>query len=199
MGAFYSNTVAHFISDDNHLIIGALTTKAATAGFYQQKHTQTLSYDEEINILKSSFAQLITDNPNASEYGILLEYPIARRDKRIDAVIITNNLIIVVEFKVGKLEYSGADKEQLLDYCLDLRDFHFESREKTIIPILLATEGGNPTNNILKSDDFVQNIILANTSNLFEKLKYVIINWGNNDHILNYSKWTIVIILLHQQ
>src|ERR1700759_4104732 len=143
MGAFYSNIISRFIKDDNDLIIGALTKQAGISGFHQQLHTQTRSWGEEINILKSSLKLLLIQNPQADDFGILLEYPIARREKRIDVVIIANDLIIVIEFKVGKSDYSNADKEQLLDYCLDLRDFHFESKDKIIVPILLATNGSS--------------------------------------------------------
>jgi len=189
MGAFYSSTFADFINDNNDLIIGSLTKQAGIAGFHQQLHTQTLSWDQEINILKSSFKQLIEINPQALRFGILLEYPIARRDKRIDAVIIANNLILIVEFKVGKSEYLGADKEQLLDYCLDIRDFHFESLNKIIVPILIATSGGQLIDKLIRTEDFVQNIVFANASNLFEKLNNVIDKFDSKERLLDYSRW----------
>ncbi len=189
MGAFYSNTLVDFIDDDNDSIIGSLTTQAGAAGFHQQLHTQTFSWIEEINILKSSFIKLISVNPNASTFGILLEYPIARRDKRIDAVIIANNLIIVVEFKVGKSEYIGIDKEQLLDYCLDIRDFHFESRDKIIVPLLVATTGNSLSTELIKIENFVQNIVFANSEDLSDKLNIVINKFSDSTFLINYIKW----------
>ncbi|RZJ69585.1 MAG: hypothetical protein EOO47_23935, partial [Flavobacterium sp.] len=175
MPAFYSNNIAAFIADSNNLVIGTLTTKAGIAGFHQQLHTQTLSWEEEIDILKSSFKKLINNHPGASEWGVLLEYPIARRSKRIDVVIIAKSLIIIIEFKVGSSTYTNADKEQLLDYCLDLRDFHFESRQQYIVPILLASAGKNIKNNYSKIDDWVQNTLFANAENLHEILLYAAI------------------------
>lgn len=189
MGAFYSNTLVNFINDDNNLIVGSLTKQAGIAGFHQQLHTQTLSWDEEINILKASLIQLIQTNADASNFGILLEYPIARRDKRIDAVIIANNIIIVVEFKVGKSEYIGADKEQLIDYCLDIRDFHFESRGKIIVPILVATGAIQSNNYWIETDDLVQNITYANATNLADMLNNVISKLDDKGAAINYSKW----------
>jgi len=189
MGAFYSNTFIDFIDDDNKLIVGSLTMQAGNAGFYEQKHSQTLSWDEEINVLKASLIQLIQINADASNFGILLEYPIARRDKRIDAVIIANNIIIVVEFKVGKSEYLGADKEQLLDYCLDIRDFHYESRGKVIVPILVATGAIQSNNNWIKIDDLVQNIAYANADNLSITLTQIISKLDDKEAAINYSIW----------
>lgn len=71
--------------------------------------------------------------------GILLEYPIPRRAKRIDAVLITRNIVFVIEFKDNEFEYKKTYIRQLEDYCLDLRDFHLESRNTAIIPVLLCS------------------------------------------------------------
>lgn len=189
MGAFYSNTIAHFINDDNDLIIGSLTKQAGIAGFHQQLHTQTLSWDEEINVLKSSFTELISQQPNTAEFGILLEYPIARREKRIDVVIIANNLILVIEFKVGKDNYLNIDKEQLLDYCLDLRDFHFESIDKIIVPILLATKGDFIEYKLLKNEELVKDIVFSSSNNLAQSLLKILNQYNNGKNELDYKKW----------
>jgi len=188
MAAFYSNTVANFIDDDNNLIVGTLTKMAGISGFHQQLHTQTLSWSDEINILKASFKQLIKKETSFTQSGILLEYPIARREKRIDVVIIVNGIIIVIEFKVGRSEYLNSDKEQLLDYCLDLRDFHFESRNRTVVPILLATNGKTIANKFSDSNELVKEIYFANSDNLADNLYEVITAYGNQN-ILDNKKW----------
>src|ERR1700744_1737516 len=188
MGAFYSNTISHFLSDDTDLIIGSLTKQSGIAGFHQQLHTQTLSWDEEINVLKSSLKAIINQKPASSEFGILLEYPIARREKRIDAVIIANSLIIVIEFKVGREDYFNTDKEQLLDYCLDLRDFHFESRNKIIVPVLLATKGKSIENKFSNNIDLVKNIIFTNSNNLAQNVLQILTHYDKTKE-LDYVKW----------
>ena len=189
MGAFYSNSIAGFLQDDTKSILGMLTHQAGIAGFHQQLHTQTLSWDEEIDILKHSFKKLIADNSLVGEFGILLEYPIARREKRIDAVIIANETIIVIEFKVGSNDYFNSDKEQLLDYCLDLRDFHFQSRGKNIIPVLLATNGPNTENIHIDNSDPVKEILTSNTNDLTNKLEYLFKQYSSKENILNFEDW----------
>ncbi|WP_454804394.1 DUF2075 domain-containing protein [Mucilaginibacter phyllosphaerae] len=187
MGAFYLNTIAGFLQDSTKSILGTLTHQAGIAGFHQQLHTQTLSWDEEIEVLKHSFKELLNYNSSAGNFGILLEYPIARRDKRIDAVIIANELIIVLEFKVGSNDYFNSDKEQLLDYCLDLRDFHFESREKIIVPILLATNAPFKKNEQSEHSDQVKDILYANSENLTEILDSIFRD--NSNEIVYFQKW----------
>ncbi|QHS55122.1 DUF2075 domain-containing protein [Mucilaginibacter sp. 14171R-50] len=189
MGAYYSNTIAGFLQESAKSILGTLTHQAGIAGFHQQLHTQTLSWDEEIDTLKYSFNKILAYNPLAGDFGILLEYPIARREKRIDAVIIANETIIVIEFKVGSNDYFNSDKEQLLDYCLDLRDFHFQSRGKNIIPILLATNGPSTENTYIENLDSVKEILTANSNDLTDKLEVIFSRYCSNNEGLNFENW----------
>ncbi|GAB3911258.1 DUF2075 domain-containing protein [Mucilaginibacter boryungensis] len=189
MGAYYSNSISGFLKDDTLKISGSLSHEAGLAGFHQQLHTQTLSWNDEIIILKSAFQKIVKYSRSANNWGILLEYPIARREKRIDVVIIANDIIIVLEFKVGKIEYLNSDKDQVLDYCLDLRDFHSESRDKIIVPILLATEGKSVENKFIKNLDFVQEVIIANSINISEIIVQIVNAWGNLNLTLKYEAW----------
>ncbi len=188
MGAFYANSVGDFVNDNNERIIGALTTQAGLAGFHQHLHTQTRSWTEEINILKLALTDAIYQNAEAKKFAILLEYPIARREKRIDVVLLVNDVIIVIEFKVGQVDYLNLDKEQLIDYCLDLRDFHFESRNRNIIPILLATNASNSVNDSLKFDNSIANIQVANADN-FAIILQDVISICQNDNVIDYTQW----------
>ena len=60
--------------------------------------------------------------------------------KRIDVVLIINNVIFILEFKVGEKEYLHTAIEQVWDYALDLKNFHQPSHNAVIVPILVATE-----------------------------------------------------------
>ena len=71
----------------------------------------------------------LISNSGNPEWALVLEYPIPRRGKRIDAVLLAGRLVIVLEFKCGVRHYSREAIDQLEDYCLDLRDFHRETQE----------------------------------------------------------------------
>ena len=189
MGAFYHNTIAQFINDEDQLIIGILSTRSGLAGFYQLLHTQTLSWEEEIAILKKAFKAAIKINQKIAQFGILLEYPIARREKRIDIIITCGSSIIVTEFKAGRNEYLNNDKEQLLDYCLDLRDFHYESRGINIVPILLASNAPSFDNHYYGNDEAVKDMLFANGEDLSGVLLNVICNYDDGNNVLNFQKW----------
>ncbi len=86
---------------------------------------------EQISILQ----KILTDYSGS----IYFEYSIPRMGKRIDVVVITGSVIFVIEFKVGDKEFSASALDQVLDYVLDLKNFHSSSHNHFIAPILIAT------------------------------------------------------------
>lgn len=71
---------------------------------------------------------------------ILLEYSIPRMGRRADAVLLFSTAVVVVEFKVGETRYTAHALDQVFDYGLDLKNFHKQSHDKFIVPLLLATD-----------------------------------------------------------
>jgi hypothetical protein len=59
--------------------------------------------------------------------------------KRADAIFLAGRIVFVLEYKVGASEYWRHAADQALDYALDLKNFHFGSHDRTIVPILIAT------------------------------------------------------------
>ena len=57
-----------------------------------------------------------------------------------DVVLLVEGIVFTIEFKAGANEFLVNDKEQVWDYALDLKNFHEESRDRIIVPILVATE-----------------------------------------------------------
>lgn len=71
---------------------------------------------------------------------VFFEYVVPRIGSRIDAVLISGPVIIVIEFKVGAKIFERAAENQVWDYALDLKNFHLGSHDAPIVPILVATE-----------------------------------------------------------
>ncbi|MDT8307480.1 MAG: DNA/RNA helicase domain-containing protein, partial [Anaerolineae bacterium] len=131
--AYYSAPVARFCTQNTASIVGELTGNAAKAGAYQQLHTQTEAWSRQVTILRTALA-------NCCEHAhLLLEYIIPRRGKRADAILLLRDLIFVIEFKIGARTFAAPDIAQVEDYALDLRDFHLASRERVVVPVLVAT------------------------------------------------------------
>lgn len=187
MYSYYSSHVSDFYTDSNNEIIGQLTSGASKAGFYQQQHSQTETWDKEINILRSAFE----DAGISDDSYLILEYPIPRRAKRIDAILLTRDLIFVLEFKVGASSYLTNDILQLEDYCLDLRDFHHESLNRDIIPLLVASDGEDIYFQAsYKTEDPVKEVIFANASNLGLLIRQVFDHYSrDNVSRISESEW----------
>jgi hypothetical protein len=71
--------------------------------------------------------------------------------KRVDNIIIINDTAFIVEFKVGDGNYEKHAIEQVIDYTIDLKNFHEGSHHIKLIPVLVATnaiEFNEPYENI---------------------------------------------------
>ena len=88
---------------------------------------------------------------------------ISRLGKRIDVVLLVNGIVFCLEFKVGESSILEADVDQVLDYALDLKNFHKFSENNLIVPILIATNYRNSSTEIKMSiyDDRVVNPLVT--------------------------------------
>ena len=107
--------------------------------------------------------------PWREEYGhIIFEYDIPRLGKRIDVVLLLRGIIFCLEFKVGQKEALQADLEQVMDYALDLKNFHLLSQNRTIVPILIPTNYSSSTSVFQPSvyDDAIFNPLISGAKGL---------------------------------
>jgi hypothetical protein len=128
--AFYSDTITCFLDSSIENILGIL----ALRNEFALEQIQRDVWLEEIKILKD-----ILFNYRACG-SIYLEFSIPRMGQRIDAVIIIGAVIFILEFKIGEREYHSYAVDQVMDYALDLKNFHESSHEQFIAPILIATK-----------------------------------------------------------
>ena len=177
--AYYSSSVKSFLLLKDEEIIGRLNL-AGTA-FASQWTITTTSWESSIQILKNSLHNLIRENSTVEHWQILLEYDIPRLGKRIDAVLLANDIIFVIEYKYDRKKYELEDLRQAEDYALDLSDFHLESRNRIIVPILLAPLA-KPISQELRSnkESLVQKCLKANSDTLSVIIKDAY-NYYHND------------------
>ena len=85
---------------------------------------------------------------------------------RVDAVVLSHGIVFVLEFKVGATAYLPHDLDQALDYALDLKNFHSSSHHLPIIPVLVATNAPNATNNLTWYEDRVATPVRCNAQTI---------------------------------
>ncbi len=127
---YYSETCSRFLRADDNAILGEM----GALNEFDLTLEQRDAWQQEITIMKQVVREL------GSEGDIVFEYTIPRLGKRVDVVLLTGGIVFAIEFKVGSNEFLVNDKEQVWDYALDLKNFHEESRDRIIVPILVATE-----------------------------------------------------------
>ena len=159
---YYANSIALFIKSDIDEILGKLTRNSD----FDLGQNQRDAWIEEINILQKTLASY--------SGSIYFEYSIPRMGKRIDVVLIIEQAIFILEFKVGDKEFSSNVIDQVWDYALDLKNFHSSSHDHFIAPVLIATNAKNitPVISLTPQSDKVLFPIKSNT----ETLKSVIDN-----------------------
>jgi hypothetical protein len=95
------------------------------------------AWTEEIIILKETLSK--------HSGTIYFEYSIPRMGQRIDVVLIIGSVIFVLEFKIGETSFNTSALDQVMDYALDLKNFHEPSHNLLIAPILIASEAKDVT------------------------------------------------------
>ena len=126
-----------------------------------------------------------------SEGKIIFEYDIPRLGKRIDVVLLLNGIIFCVEFKVGESEIKVGDVDQVLDYALDLKNFHKFSEDKIIVPILVATQY-NKSSSVIQSsiyDDRVLNPLMTGEQGITKLISDVLDRFPNESPV--NENWVI--------
>jgi hypothetical protein len=90
------------------------------------------------------------------EGKILLEFVVPRIGSRIDAVLLFEQVIVVLEFKVSTEKGNELGQEgyrQVWDYALDLKNFHKASHDLEIVPILVGRETRSVDNKLTERAD----------------------------------------------
>ena len=152
---FYYSDIHSFLFESVEGIFGKLSMNDE----YDTAATQKFAWEEEINTMKDVLMAY------QNEQGwILFEYTIPRIGKRIDVVLLLRERIFAIEFKAGQEDILHADIDQVLDYALDLKNFHQGSAERMIAPILVPTENDKVSTTCTLShyDDGIYEPMIAN-------------------------------------
>jgi hypothetical protein len=97
---------------------------------------------------------------------IAFEFAIPRMGKRADVVLVTAGIVFVLEFKVGAHQFDAAAFDQVIDYALDLKNFHAGSHDRKIVPVVVATMADDLPLELAWGADDVAGPIASNGSNL---------------------------------
>jgi len=168
----YNSSFADFLKTDDNTIFGLLCDR-----YHGEALTTTReAWRSEISIMKDILARFADKDGQ-----IIFEYDIPRLGKRVDVVLLFDGIIFCVEFKVGESRILESDIDQVLDYALDLKNFHKFSEDRIIAPILVATNYRTSSTEIQMSvyDDRVVNPLVSGKSGVFNLILEVLKRFPN--------------------
>ncbi len=172
----YNSRIDDFITKEKESVFGILCER-----YHGDAPTTTReAWIREIEIMKKVLSPWMT-----SKGSIVFEYDIPRLGKRIDVVLLLKGIIFCIEFKVGETRILESDIDQVLDYALDLKNFHRYSREKLIVPILIATKYNEKSSLIQQSiyDDRVVNPLVTGEDGINELITEVVERFPGEENI----------------
>lgn len=163
IAAYYKAEIKDFLLETADSIIG----KLAQANTHSLEEPQRFAWLQQISILKEALAEI-------TQGTVLFEMTIPRMGKRVDAALVFDKVIILIEFKVGETSFSRGAVEQIYDYALDMKNFHEGSHNVAIVPVLVATsaERMDPIH-LNVAEDLVAKPLLITCAYLKESIKQI--------------------------
>lgn len=155
----YNSDFKSFIEADPYYVLGCI---------HDAFHGQALTTTDEAWFGEIQLLQNVLLPWKNEEAEIIFEYNIPRLGKRIDVVLLLRGMIFCLEFKVGQKDTLQSDVEQVMDYALDLKNFHRFSHDRIIVPILIPTKHKTSSSLFAPSvyDDSIYNPLLTGEEGL---------------------------------
>lgn len=167
----YNSTIQEFLQ---------MSPEALLGHFVNNYHGSALTSTNEAWASEIEIMQDVLQ-PWRDEYGqVIFEYDIPRLGKRIDVVLLLRGLIFCLEFKVGEKDMQQYHIEQVLDYALDLKNFHLLSQNRVIVPILVPTRFRKSSREFCPSvyDDSIYNPLVTGENGLQDLITHVLAHAG---------------------
>lgn len=151
----YSDTIDSFLQKNTDTIVGEITLSAT-----QDINKETSnSWQQEVEVLKNVLS------PYAQKGSVYFEYNIPRMGRRADVIVLIDGIVFVLEFKTSEQKFTREALIQVWDYAIDLKNFQEGSRDRILIPIVVAPKEKNKNCHIeLKpfEDDVYQPLVSNN-------------------------------------
>ena len=163
----YKSDFKSFIVADPYSILGRI---------HDAFHGQALTTTDEAWLGEIKLLQNVLLPWKDEDAEIIFEYDIPRLGKRIDVVLLLRGMIFCLEFKVGQKDALQSDVEQVMDYALDLKNFHRYSHDRIIVPILIPTKHTSSSSSFTPSvyNDSIFNPLITGANGLQNLIQEVL-------------------------
>ena len=180
----YIASIKDFLEQERLSILGTL---------HNNYHGDALTTTDEAWMGEIDLLQQVLVPWKDENAQVVFEYDIPRLGKRIDVVLLLRGIVFCLEFKVGQKDALQADVEQVMDYALDIKNFHRFSHDRIIVPILIPTRRVTSTTLFLPSvyADKVYNPLISGADHLQELISNVLDHAGAYSDVPPIDNWII--------
>ena len=155
---YYSSAISEFIGEEETSIVGKLTGSSQ----HDINKKTSSSWKAEIKSLKEALKDY------SGRGSIYLEYNIPRMGRRVDAIVLIDGIVFILEYKTGRQTFNQSARNQVWDYALDLKNFHADSKDRILAPIVVVPCALNEDCQLTpkSSEDKVYEPLFTNTRQL---------------------------------
>jgi hypothetical protein len=155
--AWYEASREKFLEQTREEISDSVHRTAVSSGWFIEPE-QLEEWQREVELLHHGLGkhlkepvkalhQALTSPALVSIRHVILEYDFRRRGVRMDAILLGDGVVIVLEFKRSELD--AASRDQVMHYAINLLEFHQETRRLVeqgalVVPMLVRTSGAHP-------------------------------------------------------
>lgn len=178
--AHYQASINDFTSAVPEAVIGSL----AQASTFAVEATQLAAWNEQVELLQRALA------PFGDQGAVFFEFVLPRLGRRIDVLLVLQQWLVVMEFKVGETTFTASAIDQVWDYALDLKNFHETSHHAPIVPLLIATRARSHAVVVQPAGaDGVHPPVLVGARELSDVLRQLVA-WSVREPI-RYDAWAV--------
>jgi len=163
---YFSSTITDFIRKPAAEVTGELAVSYTSD---INKET-TNSWVEEIETLKACLS------PYKERGSLYFEYNIPRMGRRADVIAVIDDIVFILEYKTAEQKFTREAVVQVWDYALDLKNFQEGSRDRIMIPVLVAPHEKNKNCqfDLKHFEDNVYEPLMTNAERLKECIEHIL-------------------------
>ncbi len=151
--------------------------------------TSREAWAAEIGVMKEALKPL--ENERAQ---VLFEYDIPRLGRRLDVVLLARGIVVCLEFKTGAKGPTSDALDQVMEYALDLKNFHQLSQDCVIVPVLVPTSLPKKDALLCLEEPGPENIVpicIVGARDLRRALTAIVDRYGSGASDEWYADWAL--------
>ena len=134
----YSASVRDFLDENETDFINQMISAFSSEYLLSLGEEQIHAWKDCFRVLQKRLAAFEEESPG---FSIIFEYALPYESgRRPDVILLSKEYVLILEFKMKGL-IQEADVDQVRAYARDIKEYHYESRDRKVIPFLVLTKG----------------------------------------------------------